>query len=245
MAQPRGCGVRQAGGIYVETKLSEHGRPLEEFLIDYPHVLDTLAMGISAQGVHIREVNGVFHVFDVVGAEHYPNVADFLEETRRMGLSRRVQRNADFDKLTPNSRIFLAHRRAWIDNAMEYVEHAHDYTCPKRLDTHAPLPLMRAASPARMCLGLTYHDLDTYGTAPTSLTESPCCVGLVERDMPAFSYQAHLRPENVEPRYRTALFLGLPISNIAVIRDPSDRSNEARSLAAAKRARLAITLEDS
>lgn len=33
----------------------------------------------------------VYHVFDIVGSENYPNVADFIEEARRLGVSRRLE----------------------------------------------------------------------------------------------------------------------------------------------------------
>src|SRR4030095_13665604 len=53
LAVRRGCGTRQAGGIYSECGLSRNGRPLEDFLFDPPTplALDALqAMGITPAG---------------------------------------------------------------------------------------------------------------------------------------------------------------------------------------------------
>src|SRR5205823_2743309 len=63
---------------------------------------------------------GVTHVLDIVGREHYPTVAGFIDEARRMGISRRISRNSDFSKITQASRLLLLHPHADIANAPEF-----------------------------------------------------------------------------------------------------------------------------
>jgi hypothetical protein len=93
------------------------GRPVEDFLFCPPTRLEELAKWtgeLAHLGVKLVQVGSVWHIFDWVGSQHYPNVADFVEEVRRFGLSRRLPKTLDFSKLTAESRIFLVHDRAWV-----------------------------------------------------------------------------------------------------------------------------------
>lgn len=118
----RGCGVRKEGGIYLECGMGASGMPLEWFIKDRPVLVDADALGLSAIGIKlIRDGNGVYHVLDIVGREGYPNWADFLEEVRRFGLSRRASTTTDFGLLTADSRIMLAHSRAYWENVAPYM----------------------------------------------------------------------------------------------------------------------------
>ena len=119
----RGCGTRQMGAAYLEVPSDEGGQPLEYFLVDPPHKLNDetrAAMGLTAIGTTMIERGGQTHALDWVGAEHYPNVADFCEETRRFGVSRRIGKAAEFSRLGPGARLILVHARAWIDNYPAY-----------------------------------------------------------------------------------------------------------------------------
>ena len=52
--------------------------------------------------------NGITHLVLGVGKTYYPFPSDFLEEARRMGVSKKVPRNFPFDELTPGkSRMLL------------------------------------------------------------------------------------------------------------------------------------------
>ncbi len=77
----RGCGKRKPGGCYAEVGMSPNGKPVEYFLCDPPVLLD--GWKVSSVGVQLIEVNGVHHILDVVGQQHYPGVADFVEEVSR------------------------------------------------------------------------------------------------------------------------------------------------------------------
>ena len=134
----RGCGTRQKGAAYLAIPLVPGGAPVEEFLIDPPVLVDPDELGISAIGVSLLahpagDGGEITHVYDIVGREHYPTVAGFIDEARRMGISRRVAANTDFAKITPESRLLLLHAHADIANAAEFPT---ERTCPCHIATH-------------------------------------------------------------------------------------------------------------
>jgi hypothetical protein len=246
----RGCGpARQAGGIYAECGLSPHGRPLEEFLLDPPLRLDLevqRALGLRPIGVTLapdplRE--GVHHVFDWVGTAFYPNVADFLEEVRRYGLSRRLPRSLDFARLSPESRHVLVHANAWIDDPAPYladrVEAAGGLMwCPRALPEH----LDRGRPPA-MCAGLWWEDVDGGVAVPERGGRRA-----VERAMPAFGYPAEAPPPfppGYARRYTPALFASFPISRLVAITDPEGGAHEAAAARARAARGIPVELEDA
>ncbi len=106
----RMCGAgRTAGGVYLECGLSAGGRPIEEFLIDPPVPVNPDDLGLSHIGVMITNEG---HVIDWIGESHYPYPADFVEEVRRMGVSRKVSQTTDFSKLAPGAMLIFAHAKA-------------------------------------------------------------------------------------------------------------------------------------
>jgi len=116
----RGCGTREPGGAYLAVPLGPGGSPVEAFLVDPPIPVDAARLGLSAVGTTMIDRDGVAHVLDVIGREHYPTVAAFIDEARRLGVSRRISRTAAFARLTPNSRLLLLHAHALIANAPEF-----------------------------------------------------------------------------------------------------------------------------
>ena len=202
----RGCGERKRGGIYAECGLSPWGVPIEHFLVDPPQVVDAGALGLASIGVKLIEMHGALHVFDIVGAEHYPNVADFVEEVRVMGASRRLAKTLDFAKLTADSKLVLLHRRAHIDNAGDSFASLGTWPppgwqCPKRLPEH-----QQPGSPPAMCAGLWWTDVDggvpctqwdaghRHATPSLSGPHEGAPLQAVTRRMPAFAYDAWQRP---------------------------------------------------
>jgi len=141
----RGCGTREPGGAYMAVPLGPGGSPVEAFLVDPPVAVDAAALGLSAVGTTMIERDGVTHVLDVVGREHYPTVAEFVDEARRLGISRRISRTAAFERLTPDSRLLLLHPHALIANAPEFPSGA---VCPCGVAEHF------AANFAGMCARL-------------------------------------------------------------------------------------------
>ncbi len=247
MAVVRGCGTRVAGGIYAECPLSPYGMPLENFIVDPPIPIDTQEMGVTPVGVKLVERKGVWHIVDWVGSSHYPNVADFVEEVRRFGLSRRLSTSLDFKKLTPQSRILLLHSHAYIYNYDKYQkqepkeEHLMGLvpypSCPKMLAEHLR-PNMET-----MCARLWYQDVtngeEVERVEGTEYTDAQ--LRCITRKMPSFDYHALVKPEDVEPEYKVAIFASFPITNLAVVKDTEGGTHN-RSLMLAEEARIPVEL---
>lgn len=215
----RACGRRVKGAVYAETRPSESGVPVEFFIVDPPRPVDLAALGLTAVGVKLVEVNNVWHVFDVVGQEYYPYTADYIEETRQKGASRRLPGNLDYPKLGPDSRLFLIHQKAIIENFPKYPQ-PPAVTCPKGLEEHqaAPLP--------SMCAGLWWHDLPAK-----------------ERQLPGgVKYCGSQRPPGVTPVYQHGVFFTLPITNLAVIKGGEDTEKNHQ---AAGKSGLPVYLEEN
>ncbi len=127
IADERGCGDREPGGVYAESGLSPYGRPIESFLFDPPlPVPDGLDLvnkptlwqrvdPLSGEPMLDPETgNPIYDLLIHIGAEHYPEAVDYIEETRRLGASRRLNPNLDLSRLSRLSRMLLAHPRAII-----------------------------------------------------------------------------------------------------------------------------------
>lgn len=244
----RGCGAaRTAGGAYAECGFGPGGEPLEHFLSCPPVVIDPPALGLTPIGVKLIERAGVWHILDWVGSQHYPNVADFIEEVRRFGLSRRLAKTLDFAKLTPDSRILLVHARAAVTHFGQYADHwlgVKYNRCPKNMGAHN-LP-----DAPDLCAGFYWEDVEG-GSVVT-----PPSPGAVARDggragdggrvilraMPAFTYLAAQRPAHITPHYQPAIFASFPVHRIAVIR--GQHGEHESTFAQASRASLPIELED-
>lgn len=227
--EPRGCGYRMAGGIYLETRMAapgEDGDPITDMLICPPAMIDVQALGISPIGVKLINVGGVYHVFDRIGLNNYPNVADFIEEAIWRGVSRRIARSTEFNLLTRDSRLILIHDRAGIVNADELrAAIAQPVRCPAQ----------RAHDHDVNCLGLSYHDLDERDIT-----------GAIQghRSLGSYSYAAYARPDGVTIEHQPAIFMSVPIQKIAVIRDDiGGMHNE--SLAKLQGCTLPVSLEDA
>lgn len=116
----RGCGTREPGGIYLECGMSEAGMPVEYFMVDpmpqVPHSFLVPPIGHTPM-----EIDGVWHLLDRVGTENYPTPRAFVEEARYYGISRRVSRKFDFERLTKGSHLMLLHSKARIVDAQKFI----------------------------------------------------------------------------------------------------------------------------
>lgn len=226
----RGCGSsRKAGGVYLVTPLSPHGRPIGDFLWCPPKLLN---FDISPQGQTPVEVGGVYHLLDWIGKEHYPNVADWVEETAAMGLSRVINwRSLELERITPDSRLITVHPKAYIHNLNEFGPAF--WVCPRGVGEH----IINVGLPAEeMCTGALWWDVEGGEVLePTPHDEEAAQYGykLVQRQMPSFSYYAHARPDGVEPVYSPAMFGAFPIARIEVVKgDYGEHEAAAETLAA-------------
>lgn len=234
----RGCGTRKRGGIYAECGLSPWGEPLEHFLVDPPVPVDAAALGLSPIGVTLitDPGSGATHVLDWVGEEAYPNVADFAEEVRRFGLSRRLPKTLPFARLSEKSRVVLVHRRSSVAGATAY---AADWRrpCPKQLPDHA-----EPSTAPSLCAGLWWEDVA--GGVPVEPVGSgeQDDARLVRRHMPSFSYLARTAPAGAAPDYVPAIFASFPVTRLVVIEDPEGGGHET-ALQRAEQAALPVELE--
>ncbi len=181
----RGCGKRKPGGVYICTKLSPHGVPLEEFIIDPPEAYE----GEKFRVPIIFERSGINHLLFWVGKEFYPFPSDFIEEVRRFGASKRVPVGFPIQKLSAGSLMFFVHPLAIIKN--------HDVLpppplCPKRLKSHL--------NNGTYCLGHSYQ------VAPANY-EGRRKIGDTVYDVKPVSSDAPLE-------FAPGMFLRLPITDI-------------------------------
>jgi hypothetical protein len=216
-AVARGCGSRAAGGVYAEAPLGPFGQPIEFFLCCPPRPVVAEALGLSSVGVKLIERNGVWHLWDIVGQDGYPNVADFVEEIRRFGVSRRLPRTLDFSKLSRDSRLVLLHRKAVIGNPADYYrteEHERPMMtrgeeCFAQLAEHdAPTD-----PNASMCGRLWWQDVQD-----GQLIEG--AGRFVKRTMPSFAYYAEQPPQDAAPRHSLGVFGVFPVNNLALVEAP-------------------------
>jgi hypothetical protein len=224
----RGCGERQQGGIYAECGMGPNGKPIEHFLLDPPIPLDQATLdrlGITAIGTQlIKSEDGTYHLYDWVGSNYYPNVADFVEEVRLFGLSRRLSPQLDYSKLTERSQIRLIHARAWLDNFADYAWNLCSIgkRCLKENPEHMQ------SDPPIMCSSVWWQDLEL-NNQTTQLPNNP---RLVTRTMPSFDYVAARRPDGVEPKYVPALFAAFPIHRLAVVKGGKHDANKQKAACA-------------
>lgn len=105
----RGCGTRKQNGLYMCVGLSAEGTPIEDFILDPCHPF----RGDPFRSPLLIEREGKpADVVVWIGEWHYPFVPDYIEEAKRMGLSRRIPRNYPIEKLSPGSRMILVHAKA-------------------------------------------------------------------------------------------------------------------------------------
>ncbi len=195
---PRGCGKRQQGAVYAETGLAVGGIPIEFYFIDPPKPYEME----HKIGVELVELGGVTHVIDWIGEEHYLYVADFIEEVRKFGLSRRLPGSLDFSRLDPRSMIICVHARTIITNRFDWTqEEVPESLCGLLCRTGTDYHIEQ---PNEMCSRHWY-------TAP------PFIEGGHSRECPSFTYSVWPPTEEVEPEYRPGIFAMFPLTRICVI----------------------------
>lgn len=236
-AVARGCGTRVAGGIYGELGVTTDGtgRDIEGFLLDPPRPVDHMA-NISPIGVTMIEQKGVWHIVDWIGANHYPEVFDFVEEVRRFGLSRRLPATLDFSKLTPQSRILCVHPKAWMDPDSCGVirpgvesDDEHRYYCPSQDDV---LRRVHGLGGSLICLGC----------CKDSVADGEEMGSLVVRKRPSFEYNAVKIPDGLKPEYKSAIFASFPFSRLTVVKAASGAHEKA--MESAKKSHLPVAEVD-
>lgn len=235
---PRGCGERQAGGVYVECGLSPYGQPLEHFLLDppvpVPPELDlinkpqlwprVLASGESAMD---EASQPIYDLLIHIGAEYYPYVPDYLEETRRYGVSRRLNPQLDLSLLTLQSRMVLAHPKAI---PLNWRALCVPRECRKNLAWHDRRSYaLRGLDPAQdqerpgPCLFKVWELIPReMAQAEVDLEdELPLCL----RELGSTRYEYRPTGEQAEG-WQCAFVLSVPITGFALTQDVDGQVNE-------------------
>ncbi len=249
---PRGCGERKPGGVYAECVLSPFGSPLEHFLFDppipLPEGLDLVnkpqlwVRTDPASGSPVLDPETNRPIYDVliwVGAEHYPEATDYIEETRSLGASRRLNPQMDLSKLTRRSRMLLAHPRAFIASWCDLLPPRH---CEKDLPRHDRRLYDEIFQPGNMepgekealderferervgpCIFKLWEVLPREEAIQAIEREGelPLCV----RRIGSTTYTYTPTGEKVTA-WLPGFFLGLPITNIALIQYSDGSVNE-------------------
>lgn len=232
----RGCGFRVKGGIYLCTGLSEDGSPIEDFLVDPPTIIDATKLGLSPIGMKIIKRGDTYHILDWVGSEYYPNVADFIEEARRYGTSRRAPSTLDFSKLGPGSRHLYVHGKAGIVNYPDYRKAISDADesqimatwaggrCPKRKHDFFESPdEFSERGKGDQCLGWCWQDIEGGKPSRNFLSDPEWDrPRRVVRVMPSLYYYGYSRPADITPEYTPAIFMSLPITSIQIVKGGND-----------------------
>jgi hypothetical protein len=177
--------------------MSALGAPLESFLVDPPRIVDAQELGLNPRGVRLVEIGGTWHILDWVGSKHYPFITDFLEETRRLGVSRKVSDQLDFSKLSKDSRMLFVHVHGAITNGGDLEPFLNDFWCPtgKRHEAREG------------CVGLHWH------LAPPTEQDQ---LGS-RRAIPCGNYGVKLMREKApDALYALAVFASFPITRIAL-----------------------------
>jgi len=220
----RGCGRRTKGGVYLESGIAHGGggRPLEWFLVDPPRPFEVAhKVGVEL----VTGPDGKTHVVDWIGQQHYGHAADFLEEGRRFGFSRRVHRGLDFSRLELGSRMLFVHAHGDLANLADLLAYF-----PESL--HA-VGLLGASSTRHHC-GKYMQSGDRRHFEPfttsmctrylwafpesTEARETPAGIRWMRR-FNEFEYEVHpIQPDAPEPEWRPALIASIPIVNVNVVR---------------------------
>ncbi len=236
----RGCGDREPGGVYVECGLSPYGRPLEHFMFDPPLPLPEgvdlvnkpqlwLRVDPATQEPVLDLATGrpVYDLLIHIGAEHYPFATDYLEETRRLGASRRLNANLDLSLLTRRSRMLLAHPKAII---VPWRDLTPPDWCSKRrprhdLASYALLGLDAMTDEGRVgpCIFKLWDVLPRDEANEVFEQEDERTVCLRTCGSTIYEY----RPTGEEvTEWEPGFILGLPITGIALIQHADGTVNE-------------------
>jgi hypothetical protein len=187
-------------------------------VLDPPVPIDPEMLGLQTVGMKMVERNGVYHLMDWVGVNHYPNVADFVEEAIRIGVSRRVPSNIRIDLLTEDSRLLLVHERAQLDGRADMLRNGPFRTCPMGRDEHNH----SVQGMVNMCARFWWDDLEGGTEVQTGGRE------VVRALADGHSYGGRRRLLGTAiPERMPAIFASLKLARFAVIVDRQNRTHEA------------------
>jgi hypothetical protein len=217
---PRGCGERKSGGVYAECGLSAHGLPLDSFLVDPPQPPPE-GLDIVNKTQIWQAQGGTCHLLIWVGESHYAYVADYIEETRRFGASRKLNPNLDFSRLTPGeSKMVLVHPR--VIN-MNWDTQTPVEQCRKEVPGHADRTEMTNTPSEGPCLYKTYELIPE--EAGENITPDGEDLVMCLRSFASTTYMYHPTGEDASG-LAPGIFAILPLHGFALIKDSDGAVNK-------------------
>lgn len=259
MAVRRACGYRKPGKTYVTFKQGRIPKNMTwiNFVVD--PVMPFEKELLSAQGVNVlprivgydlsgnlvqavgKDGEPIFDFYDWVSSGDYPDVAAFIEEVFRYGVSRLNPRTTQFEKMGKYSQYCLVHPNAFIDEPQAHWRQRAGIIakrlkdgkkfCIKSLPEHDDPNVDRMEYDPIMCASLWWEDI----TVPTESVASSreCKVQLAAGDW----FTAYTPPAGSNKLVRKpAVFMHFPIAAMAdfeVVIDAEENSHM-DSLAALK-----------
>lgn len=210
-ASKRGCGTRDAGGLYACTGTSDDGRPMEEFIWDPP--VPWNGGYLRSPRLHQRH-DGRWDLLVWIGDESYPFVPDFVEEARRFGVSRRIPTSLDMSSIVPfQSRMIFIHQRVITPTFYELQERTHEilktpcecFHSPirKRGDTQCTLALWELSALESIPPG---HELGTRNGGST----------IIRTPSVQYVTQIPITPSEA-PGYTPGIFMATPLTHFEFI----------------------------
>lgn len=204
------------------------GPNILETIADPMQALDPVEIGVTPIGVHLIEMNGVNHVVDIVGVQHYPAPVFFVEEMLRHGVSRRIPKTFPFEKLDPaRSKLILLHKRAFVEG--------HD-------TTEVYCRLLRHDRSDPLCSGAWWT------TVPKKLLteDSPANggTGTKNRAKIASGEAFDVSAETGKETYSYGVLAILPIERLVGIHDPEEPLSLESGMKAASKAGFRSVLEE-
>lgn len=236
--EERGCGDREAGGLYVESGAGPWGQPFEFFMIDPPQPLPPGLDLVNKPRIVPREwltgkaevdASGrpIYDLLIHIGARYYPWAPDYLREARRLGASRRVPSTLDLGLLNRASRMLLAHPRAIPLNWQELVPPDR---CQKHLARHDlawyTAHQMDHRDDLERCGPCIFKLWDLIPTEQAeSLTALPGARAVCVRCIGSTIYDYRPTDEKVSA-WEEAFVLALPLTGFTLIQDAEGNVND-------------------
>lgn len=241
----RGCGFLKKGMIYSQVETSLYGKPLGYFIIDPPlEITDPNSMGISAQGisvlprmnpmtgdlvVHPQTGEPIYDMWDWVGSEFYPEVSDFVEETRKEGMSRLTPKNTDFSKLSDMSCHILLHSKAVLDDKTKALIYNWSKnsnmgapTCLKMIPIHDNPTDEFLSTINDTCSKMWYH------TEAKALKKDDKDSRVIKISLPCGADYQMIGHIKFDPKHTLGAFMQFPIGYFTVVVDKEeDKHKEA------------------
>lgn len=231
----RGCGTRSAGSTYLCCGQSALGKQIEEFILD-PAILWRGAFPKRGGFKIVPDKRGWNNVAIFIGKTYYKSLWDFVEEARRLGVSRKVTQTFPFDKLTPGkSMMFMVHRYCIPKFGYQLKRKAPLKHCRQKFDNlavgeqYAIFAGDNSCTFAHQDLAWLIHNYQRY---LNECTDDQDYSPEFRIDMPGWYYEG-LKPDcpiEGDFEWEAGAFMAVPLTHI----EYKDRSNKRTENAAKK-----------